>query len=78
MIKLSKIILLLGTVLQKNGYNTALIVKWGLQGSGNGPNWEVHPFNSRGFDYYLGYIKHSDGHEYYPKEGLYRGQREVF
>jgi len=52
------------------------IGKWGLQGGGEGPksnpgpNWPAHPLN-RGFDYYYGYIRHGDGHEHYPKEGLY-------
>src|SRR5690606_38786264 len=63
----------LGTVLQGAGYHTAAIGKWGLQGGGRdtpGPDWPAHPAN-RGFDYYLGYIRHSDGHEHYPKEGIY-------
>ncbi len=67
----------LGTVLRKNGYNTALIGKWGLQGEGPGPDWPAHP-SKRGFDYFLGYIRHEDGHEHYPKEGLYRGTKEVY
>ena len=41
------------------------------------PNWTAHPLN-RGFDYFLGYIRHGDGHEHYPKEGLYRGGKEVW
>lgn len=70
-----------GNVLQKAGYKTAAIGKWGLQGSKrwseNGASWPAHPLN-RGFDYYYGYIRHSDGHEHYPKEGVYRGQKEVY
>jgi arylsulfatase A-like enzyme len=66
----------LATVLRRAGYTTAAIGKWGLQGGGEGaeakagPNWPAHPLN-RGFDYYYGYIRHGDGHEHYPKEGLY-------
>lgn len=67
----------LGTILQKNGYKTALVGKWGLQGEGQGPDWPAHPLK-RGFDYYLGYIRHKDGHEHYPKEGLYDGKKELY
>ena len=70
-----------GNVLQKAGYTTAAIGKWGLQGSKrwseNGDQWPAHPLN-RGFDYYYGYMRHSDGHEHYPKEGVYRGRKEVY
>jgi len=64
----------LGNVLQKAGYATAAIGKWGLQGTNE---WSAHPLN-RGFDYYYGYMRHSDGHEHYPKEGLYRKPKEVW
>lgn len=69
----------LGNILQKAGYSTAAFGKWGLQGrdTENIPNWPAHPLN-RGFDYFLGYIRHGDGHEHYPKEGLYRGVKEVW
>ena len=71
----------LGNVLQKAGYKTAAIGKWGLQGSNrwseNGDSWPAHP-NNRGFDYYYGYIRHRDGHEHYPVEGVYRGKKEVY
>lgn len=65
----------LGTVLQKAGYKTVAIGKWGLQGTGK--DWPAHPLN-RGFDYFYGYMRHSDGHEHYPKEGIYRGKKEVW
>ena len=70
----------LGTVLGGAGYHTAAVGKWGLQGGGEeaqAPNWPAHPLR-RGFDYYLGYIRHRDGHEHYPKEGIYRGSKEVW
>ncbi|WP_194767039.1 sulfatase-like hydrolase/transferase [Tamlana sp. I1] len=68
----------LGSTLQKAGYSTAAIGKWGMQGRHDeGPNWTAHPLN-RGFDYYMGYIRHVDGHEHYPKEGTYRGSKEVY
>ena len=68
----------LGSVMQKAGYATVAIGKWGLQGKDNkAPNWTAHPLN-RGFDYFLGYIRHKDGHEHYPKEGVYDGAKEVW
>jgi len=66
-----------GNVLQKAGYTTAAIGKWGLQGQGKTSNWPAHPLN-RGFDYYYGYMRHGDGHEHYPKEGVYKGVKEVW
>lgn len=66
------------SVLKNAGYTTAAIGKWGLQGVGeSGPNWSAHPLK-RGFDYYYGYIRHVDGHEHYPYEGIYRGKKEVW
>jgi arylsulfatase A-like enzyme len=68
----------LGSVMQKAGYTTSAIGKWGMQGKGaKAPNWPAHPLN-RGFDYYYGYIGHGDGHEHYPKEGLYSGSKHVW
>ena len=68
----------LGSVLQRAGYATACIGKWGLQGTGGNPAaWPAFP-TKRGFDYYFGYVRHADGHEHYPKEGLYRGAKEVY
>lgn len=68
-------------VLHQAGYATAAIGKWGLQGdtrySEDGDEWPAHPLN-RGFDYFLGYMRHRDGHEHYPKEGVYRGTKEVW
>lgn len=62
----------LGTVLQRAGYATAVVGKWGLQGrvENRSPNWPAHPQN-RGFDFFFGYIRHVDGHEHYPKEAPY-------
>jgi arylsulfatase A-like enzyme len=49
-----------------------------LQGSNKrAPDWPAHPLN-RGFDYFYGYMRHADGHEHYPKEGLYRGKKQVW
>ncbi len=68
----------LATVLKSAGYRTAAFGKWGVQGkTDNPPNWPAHP-NKRGFDYYYGYIRHKDGHEHYPKEGIHDGPKEVY
>ena len=71
----------MANTLRKAGYSTAAIGKYGLQGDDrwdeNGSEWPAHPLN-RGFDYFLGYMRHVDGHEHYPKEGLYRGTRQVW
>ncbi|SDD46133.1 Arylsulfatase A [Mucilaginibacter pineti] len=68
----------IATVLKQAGYQTVAIGKWGLQGvKEEGPNWPAHPLK-RGFDHYFGYMRHSDGHEHYPVEGLYRGKKEVW
>lgn len=71
----------LGNVMQKAGYSTAVVGKWGLQGdkrwSRNNGRWIGKP-SKRGFDYFYGYMRHRDGHEHYPKEGIYRGKKEVW
>src|SRR5699024_5501295 len=33
---------------------------------------------NRGFDYFFGYMRHIDGHEHYPKEGPYKGEKQVW
>jgi arylsulfatase A-like enzyme len=68
----------LATVLKAAGYKTACIGKWGLQGVGTDPStWPAYPLK-RGFDDFYGYVRHRDGHEHYPKEGVYRGSKEVW
>jgi len=70
----------LGTVLRAAGYATVAIGKWGLQGEEKwekGSAWKALPLD-RGFDNFFGYVRHVDGHEHYPKEGLYRGAKEVY
>ncbi|MBY5956742.1 sulfatase-like hydrolase/transferase [Membranicola marinus] len=68
-------------VLKAAGYGTVAVGKWGLQGdnrySDNGDEWPGHPLN-RGFDEFYGYMRHRDGHEHYPVEGIYRGKKEVY
>lgn len=66
------------TVLKQAGYATAVIGKWGLQGTGTTPaTWPAYP-TKRGFDYFYGYVRHVDGHEHYPREGLYGGAKQVW
>lgn len=65
----------MASTLKAAGYTTVAIGKWGLQGLSE--PWEAHPLK-RGFDSYFGYIRHADGHEHYPKEGLYRKSKEVY
>jgi arylsulfatase A-like enzyme len=67
----------LANMLKTQGYTTAAIGKWGLQGKDKSDFWLGHPLK-RGFDYYYGYIGHGDGHEHYPKEGLYKGAKDVW
>ena len=68
----------LASVLRQAGYATVAVGKWGLQGAGRNPTeWPAYP-TKRGFDYFFGYARHKDGHEHYPKEGLYDGPKEVW
>ncbi|MFG0262641.1 MAG: sulfatase-like hydrolase/transferase [Novipirellula sp. JB048] len=58
----------LGTVMQRAGYRTALIGKYGLQGQGDSPQtWPAYP-SKRGFDEFFGYVRHRDGHLHYPAD----------
>lgn len=68
----------MATVLKQAGYATIAIGKWGLQGEKEeAPYWPAHPLK-RGFDRFFGYMRHRDGHEHYPLEGIYRGSKEVW
>ena len=52
--------------LQKAGYYTIHLGKYGLQGWGQSPEkWSGYP-TKRGFDYFYGYVRHVDGHQHYP------------
>ena len=62
----------LGTVLKGAGYRTLHVGKYGLPGLGesrdsfkNPDEWPAYP-TKRGFDEYLGYVRHVDGHVHYP------------
>lgn len=58
-------------MLQRAGYKTALIGKWGL----GGPGSEGAP-NDQGFDYFFGYLCQRHAHNYYP-EFLFRNDHRV-
>ncbi|WPP49201.1 sulfatase-like hydrolase/transferase [Catalinimonas niigatensis] len=76
----------LASVLKEAGYATGIIGKWGLQGlEGDSPaSWEAYP-TKRGFDHFLGYVRHVDGHNHYPAHEaparppveLYAGNEEI-
>jgi len=58
-------------VLQKAGYTTALIGKWGLGGPGS-----TGTPNKQGFDYFFGYLCQRHAHNYYPAF-LFRNDERV-
>ncbi len=61
----------LASTLRQAGYRTALIGKYGLQGQGNSAQtWAAYP-TKRGFDYFLGGVRHKDGHEHYPFDKIH-------
>lgn len=70
----------MASTLRELGYRTAAIGKWGLEGDKrwdkNGAGWPARP-DKRGFDYFFGYMRHGDGHQHYPKEGIYTGKKQV-
>lgn len=51
----------IGTILQKQGYRTAAIGKWGL-----GMGYSTGSPNKQGFDYFYGYYDQKQAHNYYP------------
>ena len=66
----------LGHVLQKAGYRTALVGKWGMAERRDG-DLSAMP-SHQGFDEFLGFRHHVDGHYYYRDEvTLYRNDEIV-
>lgn len=58
--------LTIGSAMQKAGYRTVLVGKYGLQGDGDNPNnWPAYP-TRRGFSEFFGYPDHVGGHMHYP------------
>ena len=60
----------IATMLQREGYTTACIGKWGL----GGPESTGHP-NKQGFDFYYGYLCQRVAHNYYPTH-LWRNEEK--
>ena len=72
----------LASVLGEAGYATAAFGKWGLQGQAQQDLENIFPAHpmDRGFDYFLGYMRHRDGHRHYPMEDgkeLYDGNTNI-
>jgi len=66
----------IGNVMQAQGYTTALIGKWGMQGKGHdAKSWPAYP-TKRGFNYFLGGVRHTDGHEHYPADNLHFSKKQ--
>lgn len=62
----------IGTVLQKAGYKTAAVGKWGL----GAPHTEGIP-NKQGFDFFYGYNCQRQAHTFYPVH-LYKNENRVY
>ncbi len=75
----------LASTLKAVGYHTALVGKYGLQGDGEtAAEWPAYP-TKRGFDEFLGYVRHRDGHLHYPahtweigNSGGHQSKKEVW
>ena len=60
-----------GRLMQRAGYKTAIIGKWGL-----GSTWDCGHPNKQGFDHFFGYTDQRLAHEYYP-EYLWRNSEKI-
>lgn len=60
-----------GRLMQRAGYRTAIIGKWGL-----GSTWDSGNPNQQGFDLFFGYTDQRKAHNYYP-EYLWRNSDKV-
>lgn len=61
----------IGSLLQKEGYKTCAVGKWGL----GGPDNAGDP-NKQGFDHFFGYLCQRQAHNYYPTH-LWRNDKRV-
>ena len=61
----------IGEVLQKSGYRTGIIGKWGM----GEPDTSGVP-NKKGFDYFYGYLNQNLAHNYYP-DYLWRNREKI-
>ena len=62
----------IGRMLQRTGYVTGAIGKWGL----GGPNDSGHP-NKQGFDFWYGYLCQRVAHNYYPTHLWRNAEKEI-
>lgn len=62
----------IGTLLQRAGYATGAIGKWGL----GGPESTGHP-NRQGFDHFYGYLCQRVAHNYYPTHLWRNGEKDI-
>jgi len=62
----------IGTILQKHGYSTGAIGKWGL----GGPDSTGQP-NKQGFDLFYGYLCQRIAHNYYPTHLWKNGTKDM-
>ncbi len=60
-----------GRLMQRAGYKTAIIGKWGL-----GSTWDCGHPNKQGFDHFFGYTDQRKAHNYYP-EYLWRNSEKI-
>lgn len=60
-----------GTMLQREGYKTCIVGKWGLGGPFN-----VGEPNKQGFDHFFGYLCQREAHNYFPTH-LWRNDKMV-
>ena len=65
-------IITVAQILQKNGYKTGMVGKWGL----GAPNTSGLP-NNQGFDFFYGYNCQRQAHTYYPTH-LWKNQKREF
>ncbi len=62
----------IGSMMQRAGYVTGAIGKWGL----GGPNDSGHP-NKQGFDFWYGYLCQRVAHNYYPTHLWKNGEKDI-
>lgn len=60
----------IGKLMQRAGYTTACIGKWGL-----GSGWGSGDPNKQGFDHFFGYYDQRNAHNYYPEYVWRNGQK---
>ena len=62
----------IGHLMQRAGYKTAIIGKWGL-----GSTWDSGSPNEQGFDLFFGYTDQRKAHNYYPEYLWFNGEKRT-